>query len=60
MKPVIDMYYLQRAKMRTGETVYFQAIYSNGINTKMLAYKVGESIKTTIYAEDWLEIGDAI
>lgn len=60
MRPVIDMYYLQKAKMRTGETVYFQAIYSNGINTKMMAYKVGELIKTTIYAEDWIETGESI
>lgn len=54
------MYYLQKAKMRTGETVYFQAIYSNGINTKMMAYKVGETIKTTIYAEDWIETGETL
>lgn len=49
MKQVIDTFYLKKVKRMYSDEPYLQCIYTNGIDTKFIAVKFGETISTTIY-----------
>jgi hypothetical protein len=48
----LDKFYLKKIKRRFGEVPYLQCIYTNGLETKIIAYQYGEDIKSIIYENE--------
>jgi hypothetical protein len=48
----LDKFYLKKIVRRFGETPYLQCMYTNGLETKIIAYQYGEDIKTVIYENE--------
>lgn len=49
MIQTIDCFYLKKVEKAYGEETYLQCIYKNGLDTKIIAVRYGEEIKTIIY-----------
>jgi hypothetical protein len=49
MKEVVDLFYLKKVRRDYGDEPYLQCIYKNGVDTKIVAVRFGEEIKTIIY-----------
>jgi len=45
----IDKFYLKKVKRMYQDEPYLQCIYTNGIESKIIAVKFGEDIKSVIY-----------
>lgn len=48
----LDKFYLKKTKPRFESYPYLQCIYTNGLETKIIAYQYGEDIKTVIYENE--------
>lgn len=48
----LDKFYLKKIKRTWQEIPYIQCIYTNGLETKIIAYQYGENIKTVIYENE--------
>jgi hypothetical protein len=48
----LDKFYLKKTIRTWGETTYLQCTYTNGLETKIIAYQYGEDIKTVIYENE--------
>jgi hypothetical protein len=49
MKEVVDLFYLKKVRRDYADEPYLQCIYHNGVDTKVVAVRYGEDIRTIIY-----------
>jgi hypothetical protein len=48
----LDKFYLKKTIRRYENIPHLQCIYTNGLETKIIAYQYGEDIKTIIYENE--------